>query len=231
MFEGKKAVLQFSGGKDSLACLYFLRPYWDQITVLWCNTGAAFPETLEQMARIQSMVPHFIEIRSNQPLIIAEQGMPADVVPVSHTPLYNIATESQAQLIQSYMHCCGENIWKPMHEASKSFDVIIRGQKSSDHKRAPIKSGHVEDGIQYYFPIEHWTDAQVLAYLKAEGIPLPPTYDYFGSSADCWDCTAYLSENIGKRDYLKKFHPEKHAIVEQRLHFIRCAVEKELECM
>jgi 3'-phosphoadenosine 5'-phosphosulfate sulfotransferase (PAPS reductase)/FAD synthetase len=51
-----KAVLQFSGGKDSLACLLLLRPWWDRLTVMWVNTGAAFPETLELMEAVRSRV-------------------------------------------------------------------------------------------------------------------------------------------------------------------------------
>jgi len=33
-------VLQLSGGKDSLACLYLLKPKWDDLIVAWVNTGA-----------------------------------------------------------------------------------------------------------------------------------------------------------------------------------------------
>ena len=43
----KKAVLSFSGGKDSLACLHLCRPYRDKLTVAWVNTGAAFPHIVE----------------------------------------------------------------------------------------------------------------------------------------------------------------------------------------
>ena len=39
----EKAVLAFSGGKDSLVCLDICRAYRDQLTVVWVNTGAMFP--------------------------------------------------------------------------------------------------------------------------------------------------------------------------------------------
>lgn len=231
MFDGKKVALHFSGGKDSLACLYFLRPHWDEIDVIWLNTGAAFPETIAQMARIRELVPRFIEVRSDQPLNIEQHGIPSDIVPIAHTPLHNVVTRESKPLIQSFLDCCCRNVWEPMRDASRDYDVIIRGQKLSDHKKAAINSGHVENGIQYYFPIEHWTDAEVYAYLEENEIELPPTYKYFGSSADCWSCTAYLSENVGKRDYLMEFHPEKHRVVEQRISFIRNAVSREMEGM
>jgi len=38
-----ETVLQFSGGKDSLACLYLLKPRWHEIMVLWLSTPAVLP--------------------------------------------------------------------------------------------------------------------------------------------------------------------------------------------
>ena len=39
----QKAVLAFSGGKDSLVCLHLCRDYRDKIDVCWVNTGAMLP--------------------------------------------------------------------------------------------------------------------------------------------------------------------------------------------
>jgi PP-loop superfamily ATP-utilizing enzyme len=44
-----KAILFFSGGKDSLACLHLLREYWDRVLVVWANPGEALPELRAQM--------------------------------------------------------------------------------------------------------------------------------------------------------------------------------------
>ena len=59
----RKAILLFSGGKDSLAALLFLRAHWDSITVLWANPGGAHPRLLEYMASIRRRVPHFVEVQ------------------------------------------------------------------------------------------------------------------------------------------------------------------------
>ena len=50
-----KIALQFSGGKDSLAVLYLCKEWWNKITVVWLNTGSAFPETIAQMEGIYSL--------------------------------------------------------------------------------------------------------------------------------------------------------------------------------
>lgn len=228
MFRKRKAALQFSGGKDSLACLYMLKPFWHQIDVVWLNTGAALPETLEQMVKIRAMVPRFVEIRSDQPADIARNGMPVDVLPVSCTSEHRLVSVGDAPLMRPFLDCCRNNLWLPMLHAMQGYDLIIRGQKNCDAKKAPIKSGDVENGVEYYFPLEEWTEEEVLGYLADNDIELPPTYQYFKSSPDCWSCTAYLSENKGKREYLRRFHPEKSAVVEQRIQLIRSAVLGEL---
>ena len=45
LFQGQqRAVLAFSGGKDSLVVADLCRPYKDRITLAWVNTGAMFPQ-------------------------------------------------------------------------------------------------------------------------------------------------------------------------------------------
>ena len=50
-------ALQLSGGRDSIACLYLLKPYWDRLTVYWLDTGAAFPETVSLMQQVRDKPP------------------------------------------------------------------------------------------------------------------------------------------------------------------------------
>ena len=220
-------VLQFSGGKDSLACLHLLRPRWDEITVLWCNTGAAFPETVELMREVRSMVPHFVEVAGKQ--TIPELGYPADVVPTLHTSVGALATGSSATKFQSRFSCCSAALWQPMMLASTLLGAttIIRGQKNSDPLRAPVSHGQVVDGIRYEFPLQGWTDDDVYAFLSEKSISLPRNYTTMGTSLDCWNCTAYLSENKTKLAYLRKFHPEKARVITNVLRDMDAAVRTE----
>lgn len=214
-----KTILQFSGGKDSLACLYLLEPRWAQIEVVWVNTGAAFPETLEQMERIRKLVPHFHEIQSNQN--IEDQGYPVDVVPLLSTMAGTAFEGYSGPVFQSRYSCCAAALWNPMVQTMQALkpDVIIRGQKRTDRNRVPIAHGEVVHGVEYQFPLDTWTDADVYAYLKERGIPLPRNYERMATGLDCWNCTAYLGENAGKLDYLHEFHPAKY------LHVHRVLVE------
>lgn len=212
-----RTVLQFSGGKDSLACLYLLKPRWNDLTVVWVNTGAAFPETLALMERVQQMVPHFHEVRSRQN--IEEEGYPTDVVPLAATSWGHFYEASHGLKFQSRYSCCGAALWGPTQRAMREMGAttIIRGQKRSDAKKSPIRSGQIIDGVRYEFPLESWTDADVLAYLAEIGVDLPANYAGMSTGLDCWNCTAYLSENAGRLAYMAERHPDKHRLVKDVL--------------
>jgi 3'-phosphoadenosine 5'-phosphosulfate sulfotransferase (PAPS reductase)/FAD synthetase len=224
------AVLEFSGGKDSLACLYIMRDYWHKIMVVWCNTGAAFPETIEQMAKVKAMVPYFLEVKSDQAKDIAENGIPVDVLPYTNTEYANASECKNDPKMRIFYDCCKNNIWIPMHEAVGSLGatLVIRGQKDADRKKAPVKSGDVYDGVEYFFPLEEMTDDDVFSYLSSVGADIPEHYSYINTSLDCWDCTAYMFENVGKVKYMKERHPEKAARLIGNLKMIRDYSEKPL---
>ena len=225
-----KAVLHFSGGKDSLACLYLLRPYWDRLTVMWCNTGDAFPETHRQMERISAMVPHFVEVAGDLPNQQEECGPPADLLPVWNSVYGRAVDEGHSPFrVQDPLSCCSANIWQPVAEATKllGFTLVIRGQRSAESRKGLIRSGHVEAGVRYWFPIEDWTSTDVMAYLKEEGVELPLHYQYVDSSLDCQMCTAYLNENRGKFAYIREQHPVLHARLRERFAYIMNAVNAE----
>lgn len=214
-------VLQLSGGKDSLACLFLLESIWDQIYVLWMNTGQAFPETLELMQRLRTKLPKFIEVRSDVGLSHAQNGFPVDLLPVRHHPGVQKNIGLSLPRLQTFVECCYGNIMAPLHEATLALKptVIIRGQKQADALKGPFSSGDKVGDFEFWYPIEGWTDDQVMRYLLSKE-ELPLHYQYFNSSMDCWSCTAFLRDNLGKRDYMKKFHPEWHAEVTGRFEAI-----------
>jgi phosphoadenosine phosphosulfate reductase len=207
----------FSGGKDSLACLHLVKDYLDKVLVVWVNTGANFPEIIEMMEEVKANVPHFFEIKTNQPESIKSKGYPVDVVPVNYTNLGQSVTSIKDLKLRSYFECCSENIWIPCNEEIYKLGItgIIRGQRNSEAHKAPIKSGHIENGIEYQFPIVSWSDSEVIDYLRSEGVDIDERLSMAHSSLDCWNCTAYMADSTERFKYIKKHHPSKYeSIVE-----------------
>jgi 3'-phosphoadenosine 5'-phosphosulfate sulfotransferase (PAPS reductase)/FAD synthetase len=221
-------VLQFSGGKDSLACLHLLESRWSEITVVWMNTGAAFPETIAQMEAVRALVPKFVEIKSSQS--IERDGYPADVLPIASTSMGQQFEGERTRRFQSRYSCCAAAQWIPMQQAMRDMGatVVIRGQKRADDRTNRIPSGTVIEGVRYEFPIEDWTDERVIDYLTSLGVELPANYQYMNTGLDCWNCTAYLDQNAGKFDYMREHHPDKYRHVRGVLTELTAAIKDDL---
>ncbi|KGW12309.1 phosphoadenosine phosphosulfate reductase domain-containing protein [Burkholderia pseudomallei] len=232
----QRPCLQFSGGKDSLACLYLLRPYWDRLTVMWSSRGDAYPEARELFEAVRSMVHDVIEVGGDEQWrAAAANTWPADCVPARATWFGRMVepTDDGFGLVNRY-DCCLANFWKPMAEATAAgnFDLVIRGQRDNEAKRAPFASGAVDgSGRVYLLPIQRWTKNDVQKYLRAQGVALPRQYEYGMASLDCLHCTAYLDENGGKLRYLRDFHPDAAIEYERRLRLIQSEQERQARLM
>lgn len=228
----ENVVLQFSGGKDSIACLELFRPYWDRITVLWLNTGDPLPELLEQIEKVKTAVPKFVEVTTDSRSYAEHYGHPVDVLPIrNHWEAQHLAGLQRMRL-QSFLACCADNIMLPMHRktAELGATLIIRGQKLSDAHKSPVRSGDIIDGVEYYFPLEGWTDAQVFETIRGSDF-LPPNYTEGNPSLECWHCTAYAQDHKARRAYLERFHPEKAAEVKRRVILIKQEIMADLQHM
>ncbi|KVC30705.1 phosphoadenosine phosphosulfate reductase family protein [Burkholderia pseudomultivorans] len=234
----QRAALTFSGGKDSLACLYLLRPWWDRVIVLWANAGDPYPETIKQMERIRALVPNFVEvtgpgyIRGHGP----EQTFPADMVPLSATPAGRMAEASAPRFkVHSKFDCCWSNWWLPLNNKVNELgiDLLVRGDREDEKltNNAVLNATGNEGGGTYLLPLRHWSKEDVFAYLRTEGVEIPRSYEYGLGSLDCLHCTAWLNESGKKLQYLRDFHPEAAVEYEQRLRLIQSEQERHVRLM
>lgn len=225
-------ALSFSGGKDSLAILHLTRPYWDQLTVYWMNPGNPFPETVELMKSIEALVPRFKVIHGFQREVIAQDGWPSDVVPHRHTTAGNLIFGATPFKVQSRLDCCYRALMLPTYQAMLADGVTccIRGKRRDEADKTGLESGYVtEDGMELCFPINDWSESNVLSFLKANDIALPDSYGLARHSLDCMDCTAWWGEGISK--FLRARHPEQHAEYVHRVTLIKQAISDQMnEC-
>lgn len=221
----KRVALQFSGGKDSLAVLYLLRPYWDRLTVYFVNSGDPMPETIEVIDKVWAMVPHFVEVKGRQKQVQAELGWASDLISVGSTPFGRMLGHDDPALVDRYT-CCFKSLMEPMYERMKAdgITLVIRGQKNDDDKKPPLRSGDVSEGFEFLYPIEDWSVEQIFAYLEEQGAPLPRYYaNGMPGGPDCMHCTAWLEHRLPQ--YLKRFHPKAHVIVIHRVNRIANALQ------
>lgn len=225
-----KLGLAFSGGKDSLACLYLFKHLLNEITVFWVNTGKTYPETIDLVNIAKSISPNFVEIYSNQHAQIEKNGLPADVVPIDWTVFGQQISGKKEITIQSYRQCCYENIAMPLHNAVKKHEIthLIRGQRNDEKHKSTAKNGDSYDGVTYIHPIEDWTGEEVIAYL-AKKTKLPEHYYLSHTSLDCYDCTAYQKDTKDIIAYRNEKHPELHKIYNNSKEKLNIALREALE--
>lgn len=225
-----RAILQFSGGKDSTALLYQARPWLDRIEVVHVDTGAEFPHMAAHVRETcDRLGVKLTVLRSNSAEWVATHGLPADIVPVERAEVAPYIADTSPRLV-NYMSCCFENLMRPMHEyvEASGHTLILRGSKKAD-TRVGVPSGFTFNGIEYRSPLWDWSDAEVFAYLDGEGVELPDQYAAgVNDGLDCWFCPAHLKHHgEEKLTYIKRNHPSLWPVVSANIRIVADAARRE----
>jgi phosphoadenosine phosphosulfate reductase len=224
-------AIQISGGIDSMALLFHMKPLWPESLVMWGDTGAAYPDVDELMDEVRQMVPHFMQVRGDQPEVIARYGWPVDVVPVSHTSWGEHFFGPQPIMFQASLDCCARSRFVPLELAVRAAGVktVYRGARDSEQRRARIAHDFVDEfGIQYKFPLRDWSRERVFEYMQRTAPEYIPAYYAAGekTSRDCWSCTAYRADNVERVEHLP---PEQRVQVETVLKHWHDVVRAEMQ--
>jgi len=206
----ERVLLLFSGGKDATALLYHLKDYWDRLIVGWVNTGDLCPEVEEYVLSVSREVPNFIATYSDSRQWRSVHGWPSAILPADHTVLGRAVTGEKSTKISSAYDCCKANVWEPVKNLLETTGAtaVLTGQRKEDTSCDPRPSGTWIDGVQYFYPIDDWTLAEVHSALKEQGIDDPR---FFGddTSIDCVTCTGF-PQYTERTAYIKQHHPDKH---------------------
>lgn len=205
--EYRNPALHFSGGKDSLTCLYLLKDQLDKLTVYWCDTGDGFPETRAVVEEARAWIPNFQVVKTDVAKFRNQHGYPTDLLPATAHPVGVLYGTSKYPMTHRY-DCCANNIMLPMHKrmVADGVDLVIRGTKTVDSGKLPHDGDW--DPYDIWLPLKDWTHAQVFEYLKVVGAPHNSLYDYPGSSScpECLGCTAWWDD--GRASILAERYPE-----------------------
>lgn len=215
----ERIALNFSGGKDSLACVYALKPHLDRITIYHLDTGDLLPEVREIVTHVREFAPHFVHTQGDVSGWIRDNGLPTDLLPYSAHDVGMMAGQANARLVTRYK-CCFANLMLPLWERIKAdgITLVIRGTKNCDLKRLPAQSGEIHDGVELWYPIADWSHEQVFAYLRSVDAPHNRIYDTMTNSPECARCSAWWGE--GRAAYLREHHPSLFAEYSARLRIV-----------
>ena len=190
LLEYGKPFILFSGGKDSLATLVFLRDLSKQVnrdlTAIYVDTTAGLPENTKYVRKVSRYL-----------------GITLKVV----KPKVDYFTLAKRWGIPSfgYRWCCRELKIKPIEQYLDSikepkvvFDGIRAAESNIRKQYIPIWY-HPSFKCLSVSPIFHWTDDQVNSFINSNGIPKTLLHS-LGTSTECW-CGAYKTEKDFKKLY------------------------------
>ncbi|HEX9911696.1 MAG TPA: phosphoadenosine phosphosulfate reductase family protein [candidate division Zixibacteria bacterium] len=190
LLETKKSFVLFSGGKDSLATLAYLKDIAktanNYLTALYVDTTAGLPENTKYVKKVCKYLK--INLKVVKPKVdyftlAKEWGIPSF----------------------GYRWCCRELKIKPIEEYLDSikepkvvFDGIRAVESNVRKQYIPIWY-HPSFKCLSVSPIFYWSDIQVTSLINSNGLPKTLLHS-LGSSTECW-CGAYKTETDFKKLY------------------------------
>lgn len=98
--------------------------------------------------------------------------------------------------------CCGARKVEPMNRALAGRSAWVSGLRRSDsesRRTAPFVHDDLLRGVVKLNPLAGWTDAHVVTYVAAYGLPDHPLADRGYPSVGCWPCTRPVAEGDDQR--------------------------------
>jgi len=214
--------LALSGGKDSTAAAYLLRRHWHRIRFYHLSTGDLLPEVQDVVRELAGILPNLTIVHSDVAGWISAHGLPSDLVPHSAHAVGQLMSEGPR--VVSRYDCCFAGIMNPLYQRIRrdGHTLLIRGTKRADMNRLPMRSGQMLDGIELLLPLEDWSDADVMDYLREVGAPVSTAYQHFTNLPECATCSAWWNE--GRAAYLRERHPALFERYRERMAMVLDAV-------
>jgi 3'-phosphoadenosine 5'-phosphosulfate sulfotransferase (PAPS reductase)/FAD synthetase len=187
LLKPRKIFVLFSGGKDSLATLIYLKNITRRkVTAIYVDTTAGLPENTDYVKKVCKYLRVRLEVVK---------------------PKVDYFTLARKWGIPSFKYrwCCRELKIKPIEEYFKMirepkivFDGIRAAESNIRKQYIPIWY-HPSFRCLSVSPIFYWSDEKVTSIINSNGIPKTLLHS-LGSSTECW-CGAYKTETDFKKLY------------------------------
>jgi 3'-phosphoadenosine 5'-phosphosulfate sulfotransferase (PAPS reductase)/FAD synthetase len=190
LLESRKSFVLFSGGKDSIATLIYLRnvakTVKSDLTAIYVDTTAGLPANKRYVRKVCKYLGVNLEIvrpKIDYFTLAKNWGIPGF----------------------KYRWCCRELKIKPIEEYLDKieepkvvFDGIRAAESNIRKQYIPIWY-HPSFKCLSVSPIFYWSDEQVISYVNSNGIPKTFLHS-LGTSTECW-CGAYKTKSDFEKLY------------------------------
>ena len=258
---GGKVCVSFSGGKDSTALLHLVRGIYPDVRGVFCNTGLEYPEVFNHVLsfdNVDIIRPElsFQEVlekygwcyptkdiaykiyyarRGSAWALKAFHGLDKD----GNFSEFKQGCKKWRYLIDSPFRisdkCCSIMKKRPMAKYRKEngMALILGTMAAESHLR---RNGWLQTGCNAFHsgksqPLSFWTEQDILAYIKAEGLKIPAVYgDIVDDGAGGLKCSGesrtgcvfcpvgvHLETGLNKFQRLERTHPKLHDYCMNRL--------------
>jgi len=190
LMKSRKPFVLFSGGKDSLATLIYLKDVAKRarrrLTAVYVDTTAGLPENTEYVKGVCKYMKVRLEVvkpKVDYFTLVKKWGIPS----------------------YGYRWCCRELKIKPIEEYFRKikkpkvvFDGIRAVESNVRSQYIPIWY-HPSFKCLSVSPLFYWSDEKVVSLINSNGIPKTLLHT-LKSSTECW-CGAYKTE----KDFMKLY--------------------------
>lgn len=156
---GKKSVVTTNFRPYEVAILHAVTEVDKSIPVIWCDTGYNTPQTYKHAEELISRLG--LNIKLYVPKQTSSHRDAVMGIPQIDNPLHKEFTE-QVKL-EPFRRAMAE------HKPDVWFTNLRKGQTA--HRDSLDVLSMSKDGVLKVSPFYHWSDTQLDAYLKAQGLP------------------------------------------------------------
>lgn len=205
-----KACVSCSFGKDSMLVLWLCRQQFPEISVVFNNTGVAFPETIHFKDKMkEEWNLNLIETKAKQSFWELWDGR-------------ELPDGAKQKKRVSQDRCCHVLKENPFHKVVKEYGFTINftGITVMESRQRMLRL--CERGLYYYHkthgitrihPIAFWKPEEVFQFSRKNNIPLNPAYEKYDlNRIGCQPCTAHKHW----RKELAKTNPRMYKFVQEQ---------------
>jgi 3'-phosphoadenosine 5'-phosphosulfate sulfotransferase (PAPS reductase)/FAD synthetase len=179
-----KAILFYSGGKDSIALLHLMQPHFKEIVVVFMY----FVQGLEHIDKY---------------LLWAKQFDNVKILQVPHWGLCNIYRSGVFCVKNDNVKSITLNDIDKAIKVKTGIEYSFYGMKASDSMNRSFMMKEYElnaiSKANKVYPLSAWKQADVLNYIKTHNLPMPIAYSNKKSQGLTFNVDCYL--------YLEKHYP------------------------